>query len=107
MSGTKRHLLVDTSGLVLNAVVHPAEVPDRDGARLVPEPGEEDELPRRACPAQAPVGGGGLARGGFAGVDNGAVGPLLGDRAECRPRWVWVPKDVEPENPSRKVSLGD
>ena len=46
MSGRKRHLLVDTSGLVLNAVVHPADVADRDGARLVLEPGEEEELPR-------------------------------------------------------------
>lgn len=35
MSGRKRHLLVDTGGLVLNAVVHPAHIPDRDGARLV------------------------------------------------------------------------
>jgi putative transposase len=46
MSGRKRHLLVDTSGFVLNGVVHPAEVADRDGARLVVEPGEEEELPR-------------------------------------------------------------
>ncbi len=28
MSGRKRHLLVDTLGLVLRAVVHPADVPD-------------------------------------------------------------------------------
>src|SRR5215203_1787318 len=46
MSGRKRHLLLDTSALVLNAVVHPADVADRDGARLVLEPGEEEELPR-------------------------------------------------------------
>jgi putative transposase len=46
LSGRKRHLLVDTSGLVLNAAVHPADVPDRDGARLVLEPSEEEELPR-------------------------------------------------------------
>ncbi len=38
MSGRKRHLLVDTSGLVLNVVVHPAEVADRDSARLVLAP---------------------------------------------------------------------
>src|ERR671921_1881148 len=38
MSSRKRHLLVDTSGLVLNAVVHPADVADRDGARLVLAP---------------------------------------------------------------------
>jgi transposase len=33
--GRKRHILVDTLGLLLNVVVHPAEVQDRDGARLV------------------------------------------------------------------------
>src|SRR2546423_14651998 len=33
--GRKRHILVDTLGLLLNVVVHPADVQDRDGARLV------------------------------------------------------------------------
>jgi transposase len=31
----KRHILVDTLGLPLNVVVHPADVQDRDGAALV------------------------------------------------------------------------
>ena len=35
MNGRKRHLLVDTGGLVLRVVVHPANVTDRDGARLL------------------------------------------------------------------------
>ena len=35
MSGRKRHLLVDTLGLVLTVVVHPADIQDRDGAKLV------------------------------------------------------------------------
>ncbi|MGH2515980.1 MAG: IS5 family transposase [Ktedonobacterales bacterium] len=35
VKGRKRHLLVDTEGLVLQAVVHGADVQDRDGARLV------------------------------------------------------------------------
>ena len=35
MNGRKRHLLVDTLGLVMRAVVHPANVQDRDGARLL------------------------------------------------------------------------
>ena len=30
--GRKRHILVDTLGLLLSVVVHPADVPDRDGA---------------------------------------------------------------------------
>jgi transposase len=35
LSGRKRHLLVDTGGLVLRAVVHPANIPDQEGARRV------------------------------------------------------------------------
>ncbi len=33
--GRKRHILVDTEGLVLNAKVHSAKVPDQDGLRLL------------------------------------------------------------------------
>ena len=29
----KRHILVDTLGLLLTVIVHPADVQDRDGAR--------------------------------------------------------------------------
>lgn len=32
LSGRKRHLLVDTLGLVLGVLVHPADIPDRAGA---------------------------------------------------------------------------
>ena len=35
MSGRKRHLLVDTLGLLLAVVVHAADIQDRDGAKLV------------------------------------------------------------------------
>ena len=35
MKGRKRHLVVDTQGLLLAVVVHPADIQDRDGARLV------------------------------------------------------------------------
>ena len=35
VNGKKRHLLVDTIGLILNVVVHAADVQDRDGAVLV------------------------------------------------------------------------
>ncbi len=37
IKGRKRHILVDTLGLVLACVVHSAAVQDRDGARLVLE----------------------------------------------------------------------
>ena len=34
VKGLKRHLLVDTLGLILVAVVHSAAIQDRDGAKL-------------------------------------------------------------------------
>ena len=35
VKGRKRHLVVDTMGLLLAVAVHPADLQDRDGARLV------------------------------------------------------------------------
>lgn len=35
IKGRKRHLLTDTGGLLVGAIVHPADVQDRDGAPLV------------------------------------------------------------------------
>ncbi len=35
MTGRMRHLLVDTLGLILVVVVHAAQIPDYDGAKLV------------------------------------------------------------------------
>ena len=37
MKGRKRHLLVDTQGLVLQVLVHAADIADRDGGRLLLE----------------------------------------------------------------------
>jgi transposase len=37
ISGRKRHLLVDTEGLVIGGVVHEASIADRDGAKLLLE----------------------------------------------------------------------
>ncbi len=34
MKGRKRHIVVDTQGLLLAVAVHPADIQDRDGARL-------------------------------------------------------------------------
>jgi transposase len=41
VEGRKRHLLVDTEGLVLEARVHSAKVPDQDGIRLLLDPARE------------------------------------------------------------------
>jgi putative transposase len=38
VEGTKRHLLVDPQGLVLEVRLHSAKVPDEDGIRLVSDP---------------------------------------------------------------------
>ena len=35
VSGRKRHIVVDTTGLLLAVVIHAADIQDRDGARLV------------------------------------------------------------------------
>jgi putative transposase len=43
--GRKRHLLVDTEGLVLKAKVHSAKIPDQDGIKLLLK-GIGDRLPR-------------------------------------------------------------
>jgi transposase len=34
VGGRKRHILVDTAGLLLKAHVHAADISDRDGARI-------------------------------------------------------------------------
>jgi putative transposase len=46
VKGRKRHLLVDTEGLVLRAVVHPANIMDRDGVKLVLHGRITSEFPR-------------------------------------------------------------
>ena len=40
--GRKRHLLVDTEGLVMKAKVHSAKVPDQDGLKLLLEAAEAE-----------------------------------------------------------------
>ncbi len=46
VKGRKRHLLVDTQGLVLKAKIHSARVQDREGIKLMLEP-SQDRLPQR------------------------------------------------------------
>ena len=46
VKGRKRHLLVDTQGLVLMAKVHRASVTDRDGIKLLLEPARTGILKR-------------------------------------------------------------
>jgi putative transposase len=46
VKGRKRHLLVDTQGLVLEVRVHSAKVMDREGIKLLLDPSSADHLPR-------------------------------------------------------------
>jgi putative transposase len=57
IKGRKRHILVDTLGLLLMVVVHAANIQDRDGAKLV------CEQARRWCPRLRLI----WADGGYAG----------------------------------------
>jgi transposase len=54
--GRKRHLLVDTEGLVLKAKVNSVKVPDQDGLRLLLEP-MRSELSRLALASETPLAG--------------------------------------------------
>lgn len=47
VKGRKRHLLVDTQGLVLKARVHSAEIQDREGIKLLLEIAAWDRPPQR------------------------------------------------------------
>jgi len=75
VKGRKRHLLMDTQGLVLKARVHSAEIQDRDGIKLLLEP-TPDRLPRRLSHLWLDAG--------YTGQDNGAgwVEETLGWTAE-------------------------
>lgn len=46
VKGRKRHLLVDTEGLVLRVCVHPANIMDRDGVTLLLSDAIQTQLPR-------------------------------------------------------------
>ena len=46
VKGRKRHLLVDTQGLVLEVRVHSAKVVDREGIKLLLDPSSSGRLPR-------------------------------------------------------------
>jgi putative transposase len=95
VKGRKRHLLVDTEGLVLRAVVHAANIMDRDGVKLVLRAGVRTQFPR-------------LRHLWLDAADNGKgkgkdwIEQTLGWSAQIvqhPPRYkkVWVPNDIPPE----------
>ena len=89
MSGRKRHLLVDTTGRLLRVVVHPANVQDRDGGRLV-----LDGLAAR-FPRLAHLWADGGYRGTFVPWVTGTLGWTVTIVRKQR-RWVRLPEGDEP-----------
>lgn len=93
IKGRKRHLLVDTQGLVLKAKVHTADVMDRDGVLLLLPPEETKEQFPRLSHAWLDAG--------YNGKDKGQdwIEKKLGWTAQVvkpPPRRVIVAADVEP-----------
>lgn len=89
MNGRKRHLLVDTNGLLLKAVVHAADIADREGARLL----------LSALPAQFPRLAHVWVDAGYQGSCVTWIEETLGWSVEVvrKPRrWMWLPEGVEP-----------
>jgi putative transposase len=76
VKGRKRHLLVDTQGLVLMTRVHSTNVTDRDGIKLLLDLSARDRLPERLCHLWLDAG--------YTGQDKGAgwVERALGWTAE-------------------------
>jgi putative transposase len=90
VKGRKRHLLVDTQGLVLEVRVHSAEIQDREGIKLLLEPSSPDRLPRLSHV---------WLDAGYTGQDKGAgwVRKVLGWTAEI----VRHPPKIAPEGVMR------
>jgi putative transposase len=91
VKGRKRHLLVDTEGLVMRTKVHAASIFDRDGIKPLMELIGE-RFPRLSCL---------WLDAGYNGKGKGKdwVEKALGLKVEVvRPprRWVWVPEGQEP-----------
>lgn len=91
LSGRKRHIFVDTTGLLLNVVVHIASIQDRQGVRLLLEP-LKDVFPRMKK-VWLDVG--------YSGTGKKWIEQEMGWEAEIvKHAWtglrgVWVPKGTE------------
>jgi putative transposase len=90
IKGRKRHLLVDTQGLVLEVRVHSAEIQDREGIKLLLKPSSPDRLARLSHL---------WLDAGYTGQDKGAgwVRKVLGWTAEI----VRHPPKIAPEGVMR------
>src|SRR5215212_2724345 len=91
IKGRKRHLLVDTQGLVLEARVHSAQIQDREGIKLLLDKDVRDRLPERLSHLWLDAG--------YTGQDKGAGWGerILGWTAQI----VRHPKKLAPEEVMR------
>jgi putative transposase len=92
VKGRKRHLLVDTQGLVLKAKVQPANVMDRDGIKPLMERVREHF--RRLSHLWLDAGYNGKGKGkDWVEKDLGLTTQVV--RRPSRPRYVWVKEGEE------------
>ena len=91
VKGRKRHLLVDTQGMVLEARVHSAQIQDREGIKLLLDINARDRLPERLSHLWLDAG--------YTGEDKGAgwVHKALGWTAQI----VRHPRKLAPEEVMR------
>ncbi len=91
VKGRKRHLLVDTQGLVIEARVHSAQIQEREGIKLLLDTNARDRLPKRLAHLWLDAG--------YTGEDRGAgwVQKVLGWTAQI----VRHPKKLAPEEVMR------
>jgi transposase len=92
IKGRKRHLLVDTQGLVLEARVHSAEIQDREGIKLLLDVAARNRLPERLSHVWLDAGYTGQEDKGAGWVER-----ILGWTAEI----VRHPKKLAPEEVMR------
>jgi putative transposase len=95
VKGRKRPLLVDTEGVVLRAVVHPAHLMARDGVQLVLRAGVRTQFPRlRQVWWDAADNGKGKGKDGIEQTRGGSA-----QIVSHPPRYknVWVPNALPPD----------
>ena len=92
MSGRKRHLLVDTGGLVLKAIVHAANISDpQGGQRILESIGDLAQMFPRLRYLWADM----AYQGGFKDWVEQTLGWTV-DVVKRPARWVWVREGEEP-----------
>lgn len=93
--GRKRHILVDTEGLVHAVNVHPANIMDRDGIKLVLDEATRQQLPRmRLLWLDAGYNGRGKGKDWVEHTTGWQVETV---KAVHRHKRYWVPNDIPPD----------